>query len=106
MPGKAAHEKKKRLSKGRAIRHVRASALRALRQGELSIMDVLSDPQDLSGSTVYTVLTNTPKLGEKGAQKVLEHLEIWPMKKLGLISPERRAELYGALPERVKNFRS
>jgi hypothetical protein len=59
----------------------------------------------LSGSTVYSVLTNTPKLGSKGAKKVCESQGLWPLTKLGVISPEKRAELFGALPERVKNFR-
>lgn len=105
MPGRAEHEKKKRLSRGREIKSARALILRHLRQGDIHIKDVLNDPPDALGTYfIYRLLSDAPKLGDTGMRKVLETAEVHPLAIVGELTPEERTALYDALPERVKNF--
>jgi hypothetical protein len=92
-----------KLSKGRRIRSQMSSEMRLLKQGRIHIWDILHDPSDAQGRcSVYDVLRYTPMIGERTARKLCIRFQIWPHDPVASIPPEKRNNLYAALPERVR----
>ena len=80
------------------------SDTRALKNGRITLESVLKDPEScsLGRLQVYALLSKAPKLGKKGAKKVLLHAGIWPLDRVRDIDLYQREEIIKALPPRVR----
>lgn len=104
MSGRARASHERRLVRGRKIRSLMSTEMRALSTGKLNLEDALRDPPDALGRyNIYDVLRRTPKLGKDGARRILVGLDIWPLERLADIPYEKRGMIIASLPERVKN---
>lgn len=93
----------KRLARARKVRRQAAAHLAALEAGESSVREILVKmPPPMKPVTLWTLLKRTPTLGEVRAKKVCEKAQVWPMVRLGNMSPEARTAVLNHLPERVK----
>jgi hypothetical protein len=93
---------KKRLAKGRKIRHQIGLDFLALQEGRLSIADVIQTPTyALKRVDVYDALRRTPKLGPEGARKVCTGAGVWPHITLGNLTRRQREALVRNLPQRA-----
>ncbi len=97
--------REKRLKRARKEKLRISQQMHALESGELNLRDVLENPPTHLGKVqINTILCHTPKLGKKGARRVLEAAQVWPLEKLNAVSHEKRLEVLMALPERVANL--
>jgi hypothetical protein len=96
--------KEKRLRKARKTRSQISSDFAALRNGHITLRDVLEDPEStsLGRVVVYDVLRRSPHLGKAGAKKILLTSKVWPMDRLNDISKWDRDEILKCLPPRAK----
>ena len=94
----------RRLKKGRHMRRLTSSALRALSEGSIHIEHVLRTPPiALKRVSVHQLLMRTPHIGEKGAEHICKRANVWPTHRLGKLTAEERANLIDALPDRVRS---
>jgi hypothetical protein len=98
------NRKLKRLEKARLIRSVASSELQALKEGRITLRDVLEEPENtsLGHVKIYNVLCRAPHLGEAGAKKILLSSKVWPMDRLDAISRWDLDEIMKYLPPRAK----
>ena len=81
----------------------RAKALAALREGRLSLREVLRDrPDALLGVDIYGILLATKGIGEKTAQSILMRSVVWPYVKLCKLSKVDQNRILRNLPQRIK----
>jgi len=81
----------------------KAKALAALREGNLSLREVLRDrPEPLLGVDIYEILLATKGLGPKTAQLVLMKSVVWPYVRLSRLSKVDQGRILRNLPERIK----
>jgi hypothetical protein len=99
-----ANRKAKRLEKAREIRSAASLELQALKDGRVSLRDVLEEPENtsLGHVKIYNVLVRAPHLGEAGAKKILLSAKVWPMDRLDAISRWDLDEIMKSLPPRAK----
>lgn len=92
----------KRLKKARHTRSLIAQTFDALRNDQVNVSDVLQRPPScLARIRIYDVLRRIPHLSRDGAETVLRHSKVWPLKTMGNLTPEERQRILAHLPPRV-----
>jgi hypothetical protein len=94
----------KRLKKARKIRRHTASEFQRLRNGSLSLRDVLESPEELflRHCDIWDVLRRAPHLGPAGAKKILISAEIWPHTRIENLSRWELDQILSYLPPRAR----
>ncbi|HLI38767.1 MAG TPA: integration host factor, actinobacterial type [Streptosporangiaceae bacterium] len=87
------------LRRAAAARAARAEALAALRQGTVTLADVLGDlDSPLRRARVRQVLLSLPKVGPVTADRVMADAGIGPGRRVAGLGARQREALAGALP--------
>ena len=82
------------LLKAREARAVRAALKAGLKQGDLSLADVLGDDRDVVGKMrVSAVLTSLPGVGKVRAQQVMQQVGIDEKRRVRGLGANQRAAL-------------
>jgi hypothetical protein len=85
-----------------ATRQARAEVKRNLKQGKLTLADVLADGGDVTtGMKVSAVLESLPRTGKATAARAMESIGIAENRRVGALSARQRAALeqkFGPLP--------
>lgn len=92
----------RRLARARKVRRVVARDVEQLKEGVLTLPDVLNDPRLMKPCRLWTVLMATPRLGEKGVKRLCEAANVWPETRMQDLSTTERERLLDHLPTRVK----
>jgi hypothetical protein len=92
------------LTRARRIKAAINDEFGLMKKGETSLVDVLRDPSQyqMRRCDIWDVLRRAPKLGEKGAKRVLLHAKVWPHDKLGDLTPSQRDDILAWLPARAR----
>src|SRR4051812_42078309 len=92
------------LQRAREIRSAINAELANMRDGHITIQDVLKSPQDyeMIRLDVYDVLIHVPKLGKAGVKKLLLDSKIWPHDKFWELTNRQREGILCRLPPRVR----
>ena len=94
---------KRNLVSARATRDQIARTFDALERHELTLTTLLEAPPTHMGNVhVFDLLCRSPKLDEDGADKVLHDANVWPTKKLRLLTGKDKQAILAHLPPRVK----
>lgn len=101
MPSKA---KSKRRTKAALRRRTQiAQQFRALDNGQVHATDILRDvPLCLYRVRVFDVVRRFPHMGSDGAENVLRHARVWPLVRMGDLTPEERSAILTHLPPRAR----
>lgn len=93
------------LKKAKEVREARQAELRRLRNGDVTLEQILRDPPEiLQGADVYDVCGATPRFGRAGVRRLFVKTGIWPHKKLGDLTAKERKRLLRTLPLRVRTI--
>lgn len=92
------------LSRARKIKAKIGDEFGAMTRGEIELNDVLRNPEDfeMRRCDIWVVLRRAPKLGDKGAKRVLLRARVWPHDKLSELSPQQRDDILRELPARAR----
>lgn len=92
------------LSRARKIKAKIGDEFGAMKRGEIDLLDVLRNPSDyqMRRCDIWIVLCRAPKLGDKGAKRVLLRARVWPHDKLGELSVQQRDDILAELPARAR----
>ena len=89
------------LAKAAEARKVRAELKQQLKDGEITLADVLSraDSDEVVGKTkVSAVLESMPKVGKVRSRKLMERLDISPSRRLRGLGANQRERLLNEFP--------
>jgi hypothetical protein len=76
----------------------------AIQSHELNVSDVLhATPPCLRRLRVFDVVRRFPHLKGDGAENVLRKARVWPLTRMGNLTPEERDRILAHLPPRVKH---
>lgn len=90
--------------KAQHTRRLIARTFVELRDERIDACDILrSTPRHLRRMRVFDVLRRLPHMGGDGASKTLRKAKVWPVKRLGTLTPEEREAIIANLPPRVKS---
>lgn len=92
------------LSRARKIKSKVNSEFGVLQRGDVSLVRVLQTPEEfeLRRCDIWDVLRRSPKLGRKGAKRVLLRARVWPHDKLMDLTPQQREDILAELPARAR----
>lgn len=97
----------KRTKQAVRTRHKIARTFDAVQSYELSVSDVLGITQDIPDCLrrvrVFDVVRRFPHLKGDGASSVLRKAKVWPLTRMGNLTPEERDAILTHLPPRVKS---
>lgn len=92
----------KNLRKARKQRRLVGAAFHALEDGQITLQEILQDPPpSLENVDIWDILRRSPKLGRKGAERVLMKAKVWPHRRLRSLNRGERLEIMKHLPPRV-----
>lgn len=95
--------KTKRLAKGRKIRSQIGVTLGRLKAGEIPLEVILNDvPPHMNRVRLWTVMTRTPRLGEKGVKRILTEARVWPETRLNDLTQSEVNRIVVRLPQRAR----
>jgi hypothetical protein len=96
--------KKKTLRRARKSRSQMSTEYGLLRDGDITLSELLQDPSgySLARCTIWDVLRRSPKLGPKGAKRVLLESKVWPLDRLEDIDQFARETILSNLPARAR----
>lgn len=92
------------LTRARKIKAAINDEFGSMKRDEITLVDVLRDPSQyqMRRCDIWDVLRRAPKLGEKGAKRVLLYAGVWPHDKLGDLSTQQRDDILSWLPPRAR----
>lgn len=92
------------LQRAREIKSLINAELANMRDGYITIRDVLESPQDyeMRRLDVYDLLMHTPKLHKDGVRKVFIDTGIWPHYRVDELTTEQCDRLLKYLPPRTR----
>lgn len=92
------------LRKAREIRSVVTSQYSELRDGRITIREVIENPEDyeIGRCDLYDVLIHVPKLGKAGIRKILHRGRIWPHMRVVDLTEQQRHYIITHLPPRAR----
>ena len=97
-PERTVQQRLEALQRANLIRTQRAQLKDSLKNGEVSINDVLREPPEfLYTAKVFDILMAVPKFGLVRANKVMEHCRVSPSKTVVGLTPRQRRELLDQL---------
>jgi hypothetical protein len=74
-------------------------------RNELDITDVLKEtPHCLRRMRVYDVVRRLPHMGGDGADKCLRKAHVWPLTRMGHLTPDEKERIIAHLPPRAKGI--
>ncbi|HOB21560.1 MAG TPA: integration host factor, actinobacterial type [Bacillota bacterium] len=94
-PSLTLQERRIALEKAQKLRKARAEIRRKLKEGELSLSQLLTQEADevIARMRVDHVLQSLPAVGKKTSDKIMAEIGIATSKRLGGLSARQRAEL-------------
>ncbi|MCZ7661831.1 MAG: hypothetical protein M5U22_02260 [Thermoleophilia bacterium] len=99
-PERSRQQRIEALHRANGIRTERARLKDLLRQGEVSIHEVLTDPPDyLHTAKVFDIILAVPKFGRVKTSRVLERCRVSPSKTVIGLTPRQRRELVEILKD-------
>lgn len=105
MPSTKTKNSSRQLKKARQARSQAAVEMRALRLGNITLRELLENPERYEGlcrCAIYDVLRKAPKFGKDGAKKLLLHVNVWPLDQLRFLTKREREAILANLPPRVR----
>jgi hypothetical protein len=98
MPGTA-----KRMAKARRAKSQIEKTFDALRNGQLTVTELLQEPPACLGRVrIYNLLCKVPRLDKDGAENVIRRAKVWPLTTMSNLTRDERRALLRELPPRVK----
>jgi len=80
------------------VRQQRAEIKQALKEGDVSIVEIFVDPPEfLLTARLSEVLLAAPRYGQVRVSRLLKRLQISPLKTIGALSERQRQQLVQAL---------
>lgn len=94
----------RKLNKARKTRTQIAQTFSALDNDQLSVTELIRNPPAcLTRIRAYDVIRRIPHMHNAGAEHVLQHARVWPLRTMGDMTDEEKARIILALPPRVKH---
>lgn len=95
LPKLTPDERRLALEKAQRLRKERAEIRRQLKEGELTLAELLAqEPDEITGRMrVDHILQSLPSVGKKIASKIMDEIGIAESKRLGGLSPRQHTEL-------------
>jgi hypothetical protein len=95
---------KKQIKQAQRTRRLIAQTFDALSDDRITANEILRDvPTCLKRMRVFDVLRRLNHMGGDGASKVLRHAKVWPVERMGRLTPEEREAIITHLPPRAKH---
>jgi len=99
LPATTPEQRAAALEKAAESRRIRAAELARIRSGEITVTDVLADPESpLQKARVGTLVLAVPGIGKAKAAALLTELEINPDRRVGGLGSRQRAALAERFP--------
>jgi len=96
---------RKNIKKAQKTRSQIARVFEAVAHERVSATDVLRTPPScLNRLLIYDVLRRMPSLGKDGAENVLKASRVWPLTRVGNLTPEEKSAIISHLPPRVREM--
>jgi hypothetical protein len=93
---------RKRLRDARRRRSQIASVFDRLKNRQLTVEQMLRKPPRCLGKVrIHVLLSHTPYMGDVRVKKCLERADIWPLERIGNLTPEQREEIINCLPPKA-----
>lgn len=89
-------------NKARIARAQMAETFKALERHEVTLTELLeAPPAHMRNVDVHYLLKRSPKLDEKGAEKICRDARVWPLRPLKDLTPGDKQAIIAHLPPRV-----
>jgi hypothetical protein len=96
---------RKQIRKAQKTRSLIARTFDAIRNGVITPADVLHQtPACLGRVRVYDVVRRFPHLQGDGAENVLRHAKVWPLKRMSTLTEDERRAILAHLPPRARKL--
>jgi len=99
-PERSHQQRMEALRRANDVRSERARLKESLRNGEISIIDILDNPPDcVHTAKVFDLVLAVPKFGRVKANKLLERCRVSSSKTVNGLTPRQRKELVDMLSQ-------